>query len=180
VALWTQGTLNTRFVRGVALRADSSFAINNATQPSSYTLHAAPGHYVFSHTGPGGADAKRYEPKSLEQLVSVTNGSTGLWGAPVQYAASLLFADELSMSGLAQLANPVTEAVEPIGENWCLRIRAESSSGALLTLWVDRESWLLRRLSHDTPVGDIHRRVTVEYHSVAVGVDIAPGEVAPP
>jgi hypothetical protein len=178
IAIWSQGTLTTRFIRGTALRADQSVSFNDATQPLSYVLHAADAHYTIVQHGPG-SESKRYEPRSLEQMVQYTYGSTGLWGAPVQYVASLLFPDEVSHCGLAPLVDPITEALEPIGGLWCLRLRAQLPAGGSLTLWVDRDTWLLQRVSSEQLLGDINRRSTVEFRP-SIDVSISPGEVATP
>lgn len=178
IPLWTQGTLTTRFVRGQALRADASMGVNGQSSISSQVLHSSEGHHALVSTI-GEQEPKRYEYKSLEYSVLATNGATGLWAAPVQYVASLLLPDSFTASALAQLGNPVTEAIEPIGDSWCLRVHGETPAGTSITLWVDRDSWLLRRLSRDDSLDDMHRRTTIEFHG-RVGVDIPPGELAAP
>ena len=178
IPLWTQGTLTTRFVRGQALRADASLGVNGQSSAGSQVLHSSEGHHVLVSTI-GEQEPKRYEYKSLEYSVLATSGMTGLWAAPVQYVASLLVPAEFSESVLAQLTDLVTEALEPVGDSWCLRVHGETPAQSSITLWIDRDSWLLRRLSRDDPLDDMHRRTTIEFHG-RVGVDIPPGELAAP
>lgn len=179
IPLWTEGTLTTRFVRGTALRADASVGLKGQASVGSYILHSTEVHHtVVMSMGSRRAPA-RHDYKSLEHSVQATNGATGLWGAPVQYVASLLLPDNFAASALAQLGHPVTEALEPLGDGWCLRVHGETPSKTAITLWVDRDSWLLRRLSRDDSLDDIHLRTTIEFHG-AVGVDVAPSELAPP
>jgi len=179
LALWSHGVVSMRYVRGSALRVEASFAIGSDVPVPSYVLHSSGGvHRVASFS------TERSEPHvaeygSLEYAVAATTGSTGLMAAPAQYVGSLLLGSEFSQLGLGQLVNPVAEAIEPLGEHLCVRIRAEGVGGTVVTLWVDRHSWLLRRLTRDDAVGDMHRVTTLELYGV-VNPSISPSELSYP
>jgi len=177
--LWSQGTLSTKFVRGQALRADASFGIGDAPPQLSYVVHSSADRHRLARYSRGQPEPKVLESDSLEYVLGATTGSTGLMAAPLQYVASLLLANEFHDLGCAQLAHPLVEAVEPMGDSLCLRIHAEGSNGTLFTLWVDHESWLLRRLSRDDPMAELRRVTTIEFHGT-INASIAPSELTFP
>ena len=177
--LWSHGTVSIKFVRGQALRAAVSFGVAEMPLQPAYVLHSSTGEHRLARYSSGQAEPHVWESDSLEYVVGATTGSTGLMAAPVQYVASLLMAGEFSQLGCAQLVHPVVDAIEPVGDSLCLRIHAEGSAGTVFTLWVDRESWLLRRLSRADPVADLRRLTTIEIRG-AINAPVAPSELAFP
>ena len=149
LALWSHGTFSTRFARGRAFHVTSRYAIGDGDEKLSSVMQSTSDRNRLVNFLDVKGGPKVYEYGSLEYMVEAATGATGLAASPSQYVASLLLPGEFAYMGLAGVKEVVAEAIEPVGGHFCIRLRGKTRQYDEFVIWVDKDTWMLRRLTRE-------------------------------
>jgi len=89
----------------------------------------------------------------------------------------MLMPDTITGSSLAEFRDPVVTGVDSVNGHDCYRVAGSHSSGRAMTTWIDRESFLVRRIDEGVEnLGDDTEVDEVIAFDPRVDVAIAPAD----
>lgn len=103
--------------------------------------------------------------KEFDSIESALAGPTGVSGGSAVNIPGLLMTEMQWGSGLRRLADAKLLGTEKIGDAECYKIDAGAKTDASRrqTLWIDRKTFLIRRLAERKELGDVTVEQTTDY-----------------
>ena len=113
-----------------------------------------------------------------DSLAMALAGATGVSGGSAHTIPALLLPDEISGRRLTDMIAPEFLADDEIDDRRCYRIQGTFGDSLPSTLWIDAETFLVRRIDEENVFDDFNTRGTTTYEVAECDIEIADDELA--